>query len=353
MKMKIAFFSLWMLLIAFGSSAQEGLVSYWSFDNIRNDTIFDYSGKDNHGTNYGGEVIGGIKGSALEFDGISDYARIPEDDADPPEVLRGLEKGSISLWFRVDHIPTDYGIAPAFYYGAEEMCDFFDAANQGLIIELGHSPVHQGSESIYFTIWENGCTYPSFCFDSNEPVSEGEWHHYVAVVGENFNTGYLDGQEMVDRRYNFGNDGYSQFFANAVLHEKLWLGKGYWDETVQYFDGAIDELRIYNRPLTGEEVKSLYDDASSVTSVNPVEKGSSKIEVYPNPARGKLNYDISRLDKEVQNFEMTDLSGKVAISRKSVSEKDQLDISHLPSGAYFLNFYHNRGIYRKKVVISD
>lgn len=188
------------MLIAFPATAQEGLVGYWNFDNVSGDTLFDRSPFDNHGTNYGGEPVQGPKNNALAFDGNSSYARIPKNGEYPPEILKELGQGSISVWFKVDHILTEHGIAPIFYYGAWEKCDFFDAANQGLIIEVGHSPVHYKSKNIYFTIWKNGCTYPSFCFDSNSSISTGEWHHFVAVVGENYNTGYLDGQEMAYRR---------------------------------------------------------------------------------------------------------------------------------------------------------
>jgi hypothetical protein len=71
--------------------------------------------------------------------------------------------------------------------------------------ELGHSPVHPASEFLYFTIWKNGCTVPSFCYDSNSEIPTGVWHHFVAVVGEDYNTGYLNGEEMTNRWYNFGN----------------------------------------------------------------------------------------------------------------------------------------------------
>ena len=40
----------------------------------------------------------------------------------------------------------------------------------------------------------------------------------------------------------------------------MWIGKGFWDfgkET--YFDGFIDDLRIYDTPLSDEQVKTLYE----------------------------------------------------------------------------------------------
>ena len=260
--MKRKFITLVLLIITFAPlmMAQDGLVAYWSFDETEGDTLYDKTENANHGTVYGAERIDGVSGKALSFDGEDDYARIPGDGKAPPSVLSELGEGSISLWFKVNHIPTNYGIAPIFYYGAEEKCDFFDAANKGLIIELGHSPVHYGSERLYFTIWKNGCTYPSFCYDSNHAILEGKWHHLVVVVGADFNTGYLNGEEMVNRRYNFGNASYSQFFADAIAHENMWIGKGHWDRTTQHYDGAIDELRIYANPISESEVKNLYND---------------------------------------------------------------------------------------------
>jgi len=203
----------------------EGLVSRWAFDEGEGDVAGDLSVNERDGS---------IRGTTWTT-------------------------GPGSVWFRVDEIPTERGIVPIFYYGSRDSCaNMFDASNQGLIIELGHSPVHYGSERLYFTIFANGCSYPSFCYDSGDPISEGEWHHFVAVVGESYNTGYLDGVEMLNRRYNFGSRTDSQFFEDAAKHEVLWIGKGFWDAEPVYFDGAIDDVRIYDHALSAEEVRQFY-----------------------------------------------------------------------------------------------
>ena len=128
--------------------AQNSLVAYWSFDELVNDIIYDKSQNTNHATNYGATLVPGIIGNALYFDGTDDFVRISKDGKDPPTVFSTLGKGSISVWFKADFIPTSFGISPILYYGTQEQCDFFDAANKGLIIELGHSPVYFGSEAI-------------------------------------------------------------------------------------------------------------------------------------------------------------------------------------------------------------
>ena len=242
----------------------KGLVAHWGFDEGSGSIIGDSSVYGNNGTIYGAIWTTGVIGGALEFDGIDDFVQIPDNLSNPPAHLSSLGDGSISVWFKCDHIPIDKGIAPIFYYGSSDPCEnMFDAANQGLIIEVGHSPIHLGSKRVYFTIFADGCNFPSFCFDSNEPLDEGEWYHFVVVVGTykniGYNTGYLNGKELTDRHYNFGSRMSSQFFANAVKHETLWIGRGYWDSEPVYFDGTIDDIRIYDRPLSSEEIEILYN----------------------------------------------------------------------------------------------
>ena len=39
---------------------------------------------------------------------------------------------------------------------------------------------------------------------------------------------------------------------------KMWIGKGYWKGKELYFDGAIDDVRIYDAPLSAKEVMKMY-----------------------------------------------------------------------------------------------
>jgi hypothetical protein len=190
---------------------------------------------------------------------LEDFISVQSDVSSPVAGMASLGEGAISVWFQCKRIPTDFGIAPIFYYGSANPClNMFDAANQGLIIELGHSPVHMGSRRLYFTIFANGCTYPSMCFDSGTPLQESVWYHFVAVVGRSFNTGYLNGEEMSARRYNFGSAHDSQFFSDARSHAAMWVGRGYWDGRFMRFDGQIEDVRIYREPLGPQDVKALY-----------------------------------------------------------------------------------------------
>lgn len=231
----------------------EGLLAHWAFMEAGGTDLRD-SVNNHHGEIYGAKRELG----ALVFDGVDDFVEVK-----PPFYFEEQSKGSISVWFKVNRIPTDNGIMPIFYYGAKDPCtNMFDAANQGIIIEVGHSPVHRQSKRLYFTMWSNGCNLPSFCFDSNDPIIEGQWYHFVGIVGEEYNTGYLNGKEMENRRYNFGSKNTTEFFSDTVVDEVLWIGKGFWDSEEMYYDGMIGEIRIYDRPLSSQEVQELFNVGS-------------------------------------------------------------------------------------------
>ena len=249
----------------------ESLVGHWSFDEKEGNTIIDNSTFKSNGEIKGTpKRADGIVGNgSLELDGKGDYIEILENGKTPSQ-LNKLKKGSISIWFNARNIPVGSNILPVFYYGSKNGCDNMkDASNEGLVIALAHGEIDTESQGVYFTIFNNPCEYPTICFDSQPNdddddkrgiILEGEWYHFVAVVGKNYNTGYLNGEEILYRSYNFSDAGASQFFKDAQKHERLWIGKGFWDfgkET--YFDGFIDDLRIYDIPLSDEEVKKLYE----------------------------------------------------------------------------------------------
>jgi len=331
--------------------AQVGLVAHYDFETIDGDSLYDQTEFGNHGTNYGGKLVSGINGHALYLNGINAYARIPEDGKIPPPMYQKMGEGTISVWFRIDHIPTDHGIAPIFYYGTEQECDFWDAANQGLIIEIGHDPIHLNSKRLYFTIWSNGCTYPSFCFDSKNAITEGVWNHIVVVVGEDFNTGYLNGQEMKNRLYNFGTASYSEFFKDALKHQKMWIGSGYWNEVQQYFKGAIDELKIFDTPLSSDEVWELYQESASTTT-EPISL-NHHIDVFPSPANEHLHYRLHAAIDHLQFLQVMDSSGKVILKKPLTQANGHVDIDHLPDGLYYIDFIGHEAFLRKKIMILN
>jgi len=347
--------NLWIICLIFLAEicmAQQGMVGYWSFDKFSIDFFRDESGNSNNGTAFHVSKIDGVKGSALRFYGEGSYAKITGrgEGNKPPSLISNLAQGSVSVWFKVEQIPLEHGIAPILYFGSTKKCDFFDAANQGLIIEVGHSPIYPENENLFYTVWADGCTYPSLCFDSDFKIIKGVWNHFVVVVGEDYNTGFLNGEELVDRNYNFGDKSHTQFFKSALAKEELWLGKGHWDRTEQYFNGSIDELKIFNRVLTAEEVKKMYN-STLVPTNSKLDVNSSEIAIYPNPTTDKLEIEIQNSVFKIRSIIVTDVLGSQVIRLSEVKENNIISLQDIPEGIYFVNIIGDYQIVRKKILV--
>lgn len=234
----------------------QNIVGHWALDGDAEDQ----SSFQLHGKIYGDpqQVNGAIKGTALDFNG-DDYLEISVNGKNPPQ-LKELSTGSISLWFKARRWDVENTILPILYYGREDACpEAFDATNGGMIIEVGHGGIFP-SNNIFFTLYDQVCEYPTMCFDSNDGagnIEPGQWYHFVVSVGEDYNTGYLNGQELTNRRYNFQTDSTSLFFKDFISHDKMWIGKGYWKGKEVFFNGLIDDVRIYNKPLSAEQIKEI------------------------------------------------------------------------------------------------
>ena len=80
----------------------------------------------------------------------------------------------------------------------------------------------------------------------------GKWHHFVFTVGKDKGTAYLDGK-LFDTHLWTGNSGES-------TNPYLWQIGGLYND---WFKGNLDDIGIWNRELTSEEVKNLYDGESA------------------------------------------------------------------------------------------
>jgi len=190
-----------------------------------------------------------------------------------PSAISNLAEGSIGVRFFVDSYPVDQAaqpILPIFWMGR----NFGGIGQYGITIEIGHAPPYKPFDhAIYFTILDV-VELPIFCFNSSQDITPGAWHTFVAVVSGTGNTGYLDGVEMTDRHYNFGNASSTKFFSSVTPpSDALWVGKGFYaqETEAQHFNGLIQNLRIFDQPLTSQQVAGLY----AVPEIDPGRLGSA------------------------------------------------------------------------------
>ncbi len=207
--------------------ATSGLVGYWRMDDVPwGGEVKDFSGLGNDGTIYGGMTnVPGILGTAGNFDGVNDYISIPH----VPEFNMG-DGLTISAWVKYNTkgaydkiISKSYSSFPTSPY--QEWAIGLDGAASNFAFELSIGNTLHLIESR--TIPQLGIWYHvTGSFDGSKMCI------FVNGIRENFlpTTGSIS---------NYGRD--------------IQIGR-YECETNENNCGPIDEVRIYNRPLTRDEI---------------------------------------------------------------------------------------------------
>lgn len=241
-------------------SEEPSLIAYWKFDGDAKEAV-----KGHEGTVIGGAVFAeGKLGGAINFDGIDDFVKLPQEALNEVE---DLEEGTIAFWFKFEgSLLETQTVMPIFYLGVEDK-----AIDNIFIIEIGHFdeesfaavPVPDPDNKKLYVTWIRNNREPFLCYDSRVNLEENKWHHFAVVVSEEGNIGYLNGIEMTDRHYNFGKANDNYFLDDIPNKTEFMFGKGRSSYMLSpefvYFKGALDELRIYNRALSSAEIESLFE----------------------------------------------------------------------------------------------
>ena len=180
-----------------------------------------FSGSNNHGTLQNGPTTGvaGKIGEALSFNGSAQYVNVPDNNAlDPSQI-------TIAAWVKIPVAPTTNGNIVA------------KGNNSGYRLRISNSGV---------VVWfDRGCTN---CLSTTQTVPLNQWTH-IAVTGDA--TGlriYIDGVLSASNAVAYGTPNTTS--ALLVGAETAYN---------EYFNGTIDDVRVYNRALSVSEVSTLYN----------------------------------------------------------------------------------------------
>ncbi len=221
----------------------DGLIGHWTFDGkYMTPGVQDASGNELHGTLSGFSatttVIGKI-GQALDFDGVNDYVNIGDIDL--------TTAMSASAWFYVDSFSTGGLLNKGIV--SRHIGDAGSNRSWSLYVDLQTSG---SNPRLGAALSSNGTNQASNNLVGTTMLQEGRWYHAVLTYDANDKTIiYIDGaQEATDAT------------PPASLHLNdipAKIGTQYTATDNRFFlDGKIDDVRIYNRALTPEEVQRLY-----------------------------------------------------------------------------------------------
>ncbi|OYT63936.1 hypothetical protein B6V01_002875 [Methanosarcinales archaeon ex4572_44] len=225
--------------------ADSGLVAEWHFDEGPKNIVNDSSGNGNDGVICGATLVKGKYGKALGFNGKNDYVDI-----------------SRSSSFNSNNITVEAWISPGTY-----------PIHTG---NLNKTIIHKGDEKggsspftfdladskIEFAVSENGSDWDRV--EGRTSLNLNRWYHVAGIY--RYNDRFL-------AVYVNGNLDNSKTSTEASLYHglsKYWIGVRYNKGRFfsdRYFNGFIDEVRIYNRALTADEIRSHYERKQTALSL--------------------------------------------------------------------------------------
>jgi hypothetical protein len=230
------------------------LTGYWRLDETgaaRN--ALDSAGGDNNGTLLGSNLswVAGQHARALNFGGVDGYVSsiipVPTKDI------------TLSLWFRTSSL--DPGGLFSVVDGVPG--DQFTTSDRAILFRSGNLV-----SEIFSTTGFYGRLY------SGTGYNDGGWHNVVFVVG-----GIQKGSKMFVDGVLKDSQSYKE--SGFDWNTGIAIGWAYNDSGgASFFDGDIDDVRVYDRALSTAEITSL-----SNTNMAPVANAGSDLSALVNTAR--------------------------------------------------------------------
>ena len=232
----------------------SGLVGNWTFNGADIDwgsnTAYDRSGSSpaNNGTitnmSTTTSPVAGISGQALNFDGVDDYVNITENSNLP---IYNQTIYSVSAW-----VKCSAGQSNKKVFSEGDNINYVAAFSIGTALQAGSKKA-----SIY--IKDDASVIKLSYKASTLDVFDGTWHHITWIDNNGTAKLYVDGvQDSTDYNYTRSTLTLNTSSIGAL---RVLAVSG-------FFNGLIDEVRVYNRALTPSEITDLYRAGAARMKIN-------------------------------------------------------------------------------------
>ncbi len=208
----------------------NGLVGWWPFNGNANDE----SGNGNNGTVNGATLTSdrfGNVGRAYSFDGVNDFINGSVSN------FSNTSKSTLAVWLRCTGDAAGLPYDMFFQYGLIGTHTFTYSYNYS---------------NAQFDLSSRCFTSP---YSIPKEIRNG-WHHFIITDSLDLTTVYVDGILIS----NITSGDFNNCYAGS--NEFLIGGENDPIEN-QYFTGSLDDIAIYNRALTPQEITALYQGSST------------------------------------------------------------------------------------------
>lgn len=259
------------------------------------------------------------------YDGVEEYASTPNGDSSL--VLDGNTRfSSINPFDNSDFEAT----AISLCFKASAITPNLQIMLQGAYMGFGvYLAPNTGKAIGFFDFSSTGSV------QSNDVLTDGEWHHIVVQSDGNVTSMYVDGE------FN-GSKAEPMITGDGSLNNRLYIGRS--NVLAQPFTGQLNDVRIYNRTLTEKEIIELSSKPITVSlEDNKIISEQKKLIIYPNPT----SQLISIAPEDIYTYQVFNLHGQLVLYGRGAS----IDVSQLVAGTYHLLI--NESIAKTFIKVND
>jgi len=327
----------------------NGLVGWWPF----NGNAIDESANTNDGTVNGATLTTdrfGNANKAYSFNGNSNEILIPHNNS-----LNALPI-SISVWFRTSNQQQDKMLVNK--YG----CQTYN----------GYSfNINNNKPSAYY--YSNGSQNNVLNLDplsiNNLTLNDFQWHHGLLIIEADSSKIYIDNYQVINVPTSSGqltltNTVEDLHFAKYAYGNCGGIGQNY------FYNGELDDIGIWNRALTPNEITGLYNANlcfqtitvtdtllinTNLTGFNPVTYQNT-IKIWPNPTNDHITIDNGNLANLTgHQIKISNALGQQVFQSAITQQQFYVNMSTWGgNGIYFVNLINAQGvtIETRKIVLQ-
>ncbi len=224
---------------------------YWPFNEGTGTTTADTSGHGNTGQIIGGVTwVTGKYGDALQFDGSTGYV-----DAGNNSSTNITGSVTMAAWVKMASAGNDQKVGG----NQSGVAGGYKTSIYGMKVEF---EVRDASNGAHLNRSIAGGTL----------LTMGTWYHACGVYNASTNSikTYVDG--VLDREIdNLPVNALGSTTGDFIMGREPWT-----TGSVRFFDGDIDDVRVYNRALTDTEIKTLANTSVHVHTISTLQNTVSE-----------------------------------------------------------------------------
>lgn len=314
----VRFYSLFIAIVLAGvikaADITSGLKLHYTFDDFVSSVVTDASGNNNNADKMGTDsIIEGFSGNALFFKDKTQHLIIPDD------LNTGLESFTYAAWVKLNSLTKD-----------NRFFDFGSGVdgNSTYLVFIPSAGTTNGYMRLRYRAAGGS---PAGNVDvSSSKIPTGTWAHIALTMNWDASTSTSDVKIYINGTMVANTAAYAFNPAMIGATTENYIGQSRWAQDGSGLDGALDDIRMYNRALTADDILALsglaelnkqYEDLSlgdisGITSnlTLPTTLGSNGVKVEWTTSNASVLDSLGNVTQPEVYDEIVSLTAKLTLT---------------------------------------